>query len=94
MSNIYCAILKEPSDSTDDYVEQEYPDSHYKLSDTVYLIDSDETARQVAVNLGIRPQRKGERADVGGVVFSLNGSYSGFTSKRLWAWLNSHPAAY
>ncbi len=94
MSGIYCVILKQGDDDASKTVEEAYPTSH-RLSPTVYLIDSEQTAREVAVRLGIRPIKDGEQPTLGegGVVFSINGQYSGFGPKEVWDWLNTHPLA-
>lgn len=58
----------------------------FKHTDTFFLVVGNvyDVSENVAVAAGI----KGEQRRTSGVVFRLNGSYSGFTKRTLWEWLN------
>ena len=61
---------------------QDYFPQNYKLSSHAYLVHSPMFVREVAERLGLDTETQHL-----GAVISLNGSYSGFTSTRLWDWL-------
>lgn len=69
---------------------ERYP-QHYKATDTFYLVASDELAQDIATTIGIRPDERAETSTVTpGVVFRLNGLYSGYFSRSLWEWLSNY----
>lgn len=72
-----------------------FPDM-YKLAASAYLISSPKTSTEVAIELGVRPEEATHdwSSKYRGVVFSLNGSYSGFHQPDLWSWLARHGAAW
>ena len=78
------AVVFDSSQPEDTYTQlkESYSD-HFELSDGLFLIPSDEIAERVAVQVGI----KGEGRSADGVVFKLNGSYAGYTTRSLWEWL-------
>lgn len=66
-------------------LEEEYPNPrHYKLEDNLYLVSDDDIASSVAKKIGL----DGENPDVGGEVLKLNGSFSGFSQRGVWDWLD------
>ncbi len=71
-----------------------FPDM-YKLGAGAYLVSSPKTSTAVAIDLGVRPEEATHNwsSKYRGVVFSLNGSYSGFHQPDLWTWLSRHGAA-
>ena len=64
-------------------VYAQFPDA-YGLNATTFLVRSDRLSSQIAEQLRI----KGEDRQFVGVVFRVNHSYSGFTSRDLWEWLD------
>ena len=68
-------------------IQAEYPDYH-QLSSTLFLVKSKSIAEKVAQAVGI----KGDDSIQSGVVFRLNHSYAGFTSRALWDWLEQAEA--
>ena len=67
-------------------IEVEYPNSnHYKVSDSYYLVHADSLSDHVATQIGVKGDDKVEGAS--GVVFKLNGAYSGWAPRSLWEWL-------
>ena len=66
-------------------IEKAIPEAdRYKLDDNIYLVRSPGVARIVADAIGL----DGESAEVGGEVFKLNGSFSGFSEPGVWDWLD------
>lgn len=82
--NIFAIVLSEDNPEVAQRIGEEYPNS-YSLTKTFFLVQSNSIAEDVAVAAGIKGDRKIENAR--GVVFKLNGSYSGFTRSSLWDWL-------
>ena len=62
----------------------------YRLSDDTYVVAHDGLSRDVAKSVGIFQaggDDETEPGDVAGVVFKLNGSYTGYASQDIWEWL-------
>ena len=82
---VYAVALDNPEPTVEHRLKQRY-ESVFKYTDSFYLVagNVNDLSENVAVAAGI----KGERREFSGVVFRLNGSYSGFTKRTLWEWLN------
>lgn len=82
--NIYAIVLKQSNHEVSKRIQDVYPDS-YPLTDTFFLVQSKGIAKTVAISIGIKGDDKIESAS--GAVFKLNHSYSGYTDRALWDWL-------
>lgn len=82
--NIFAIVLSADNPLVVQRIKEEYPNV-YSLTNTFFLVQSNSIAEDVATAAGIKGDRKIENAR--GVVFRLNGSYSGFTKSSLWDWL-------
>lgn len=80
----YAVVLDELNSDVANRIEEAYP-KHYKVNDMFYLVSADDIADQVAQTVGIKGDNRVEESS--GVVFRLNGSYSGYTSRALWDWM-------
>lgn len=83
-SKMYAVALDQPEPAVEGRLKQRY-ESVFKHTDSLYLVVGgvNDVSEDVAVAAGI----KGDAREVNGVVFRLNGSYSGFTRQTLWEWL-------
>ena len=80
----FAVALNETNPDVAERIEGKYPD-HYRITDTLFLIADDTIAERVATAVGIKGDDRIESA--AGVVFKLNGAYSGYSSRSLWDWL-------
>lgn len=84
--NEFAVMLREPDTRTLDNLNREYDSVNvYRLNDVTFLVRTKRLAEDVSVAAGI----KGEDRFVSGVVFKLNRSYAGYTSRSLWEWLQA-----
>ena len=67
-------------------IVEKYP-LHYEVNETFFLVRSPEIAEKVAFAAGIKGKDQVE--DALGVVFKLNGAYSGYAPNSIWDWLNT-----
>ena len=81
---LYAVALDNPEPAVEGRLKERYA-KVFKQTDTLILVvgGTNDVSEDVAVVAGI----KGEQREVGGVVFRLNGSYSGYTKRTLWEWL-------
>ena len=82
----FAIALNEANPDVVERIEGKYPD-HYRITDTLFLIADDVIAEKVATTVGIKGNDRIENAR--GVVFKLNGAYSGYSSRSLWEWLTA-----
>ncbi len=84
-SKMYAIVLDAPEPEVEARLKQHYGNV-FKHTDTFLLVvgNVNDVSEDIAVAAGI----KGERRRTSGVVFRLNGGYSGFTKRTLWEWLN------
>ena len=80
----FAIALNEANPDIVERIERKYPD-HYRITDTSFLVADDTIAEKVAMAVGIKGDDRIENAR--GVVFKLNGAYSGYSSRSLWDWL-------
>ena len=82
----FAIVLNEANLDIVERIERKYPD-HYRITDTSFLVADDTIAEKVATTVGIKGDDRIENAR--GVVFKLNGAYSGYSSRSLWEWLTA-----
>lgn len=82
--SIHLVLLTQPNKEAAARIKEKYPDCH-QATDTSFLVQSREITQDVAVNAGIKGEGRVE--DAIGVVFKLNGAYSGFAPRAIWEWL-------
>lgn len=82
--SIHIVLLTEPNDDVAARIKEKYPDCH-QVTDAGFLVQTREITQDVAVNAGIKGDDRVEEAT--GVVFKLNGAYSGYAPRALWEWL-------
>ncbi len=78
-------VLQDENDEVVKRIEKEYPNNH-AVSSTSFLVRTDEISEKVAIKVGIKGDDRIN--DASGVVFRLNGAYSGYASRALWEWLS------
>jgi len=79
---LHSIALEAPNDQVVARIKQHYP-SFYRISDTCYLVRSDEVSAQVADKVGLSdPPLPGAT----GAVLRLNGARGGYASLSLWEW--------
>ncbi len=88
------AVMLDGAGGANRQVEKRLRDAHtdvYRFSETIYLVSVELSVmtQDVAQDVGI----KGPGRDASGVVFKLDGAYSGWTHKTLWEWLSSVEAS-
>lgn len=84
---IHLVILLEPNEDVDLRIDTTYP-RRLRYSRTLYLLEADELAEEVAVSLGIKGDNR--IPEVSGFVLSTEAySYSGYTTRGLWDWFKS-----
>ncbi len=81
---VFAIALNMENDEIHRRIEDSYPRNH-QFSSTLFLVQDDTIPETVARNVGIKGDNR--ITDTGGVVFRLEGSYAGFTSRALWDWL-------
>lgn len=87
--SVFAVFLDKENPKAVKRIQAKYPDC-LQLNDTLFLVQSDSIADKVAHVVGIKGDKKDQIQ--GGVVFRLNHSYSGYTSRALWDWLEQAEA--
>ena len=84
MAKMYAVALDRPEPAVEGRLKEHYA-SVFKHTNSFYLVggNADDMAADVAIAAGIT----GEQRHFSGVVFRLNGGYSGHTRGALWEWL-------
>lgn len=85
MSIFVVVLNQEVPDLFEDRINELYPLS-YKYANNVFFLEDDNIPEVIANRLGIKVEDENQRTATG-AVFGLDGSYSGYTTKALWDWL-------
>jgi len=90
MAKMYAVALDQPAPTVEKRLKEHYA-SVFKHTNSFYLVVGgvNDVAEDVAMAAGI----KGEQRHFSGVVFRLDGSYSGYTRGALWEWLKDVSAS-
>ena len=81
---LFAIVLDSANATVEDRVEREFPGC-YSINKTAFLVSSDGLAETIAATVGIKGDDRVE--DASGVVFRLNGTFAGYSSRALWDWL-------
>ncbi len=82
--NLFAVVFTEGREKGFANLKDTHPKA-YRLTDTVALVAADALSGQVAKDAGLSRDEPDEEAR--GVVFKLNGSYTGYSRQTLWEWL-------
>ena len=82
--NLFAVVLNGGKEKGAKLIQDQYPKA-YPLTENTFVISADTLSQEIASAVGLTE----EKAHLGirGVVFKLNGSYTGFTRSALWEWL-------
>lgn len=86
--SVFAVVFTRPHAEIEASVKEHFPDA-YQMTDSTFLVRSDNLSSQIAESVGI----KGANRRFAGAVFKINHSYSGFTSRDLWEWLDGAEAS-
>ena len=87
MTEMYAVILHQKTPSVGQALESEYTAANvHTVAENVYLVQTGDDAGTVVQKAGIR-EATTDTEPIPGVVFSLNGSYSGLYFRSLWQWM-------
>lgn len=81
---IHIVLLTQPNDEVVARIRKAYPDLH-QVTATCFLVQSKQITQDIAIKIGLKGEARVEGAV--GVVFRLNGAYSGYAARALWEWL-------
>ena len=87
--SIFVIILNEnASPKLRERIERFYPEPEsFEFSENIFFVQDNNIPQTIVERLRIRVEEDHLRTN-NGAVFKLEGSYSGFTSRALWDWLN------
>ncbi len=86
--NLFAVVLTEGQEPGAARLRVAYPEAQrYELEDNVFIVADETLSSAVAKKVGISKEQTED--GIRGVVFKLNGSYSGFTRQSLWEWLEN-----
>ena len=81
---IHIVVLTRPNADVVARLKERFPGSH-QVTDACYLVQSRDITQDIATSVGFKGQDRVD--DAAGVVFRLNGAYSGYAARALWEWL-------
>ncbi len=84
---IFAVVLDRPA-STEfkERINGSYPKC-YQYTDQFFIVQDDNIPEVIAQTVGIKVEEDTDRLATG-VVFRLEGAYSGYTGRALWDWLS------
>ena len=82
--NVFAVVLLDGKDKGASLLQEAHPKA-LRLADNVFLVADDVLTGTVADAASLTREKADE--GVRGVVFRLNGSYTGYARQSLWEWL-------
>ncbi len=83
----FAIVLNNKSDKAWNAVKENWPESHFIVSDTLAMISGDRNkvlTSQIRDKVGM-----GEHEDITGIVLQIS-YYDGFNATALWEWMEKH----
>lgn len=85
---LFAVVLTDEQEKGATAIQAAFDDRDIYLVDgNTFVVAHEGLTRDVAKDAGIFRNSEGDPGDVAGVVFKLNGSYTGFSRPSLWEWL-------
>ena len=82
--NMFVVVLSETEpEKIKNRIKEAYNDYYFQLSQDCFLISSPGKAQDVSIEIGLQDPSNDDK----GIVFKLNGSYSGRHYNDVWNWL-------
>ena len=86
--NLFAVVLTEGQESAAERLRSAYTNAQvYQLGQNVFIVADDSLTGEVAKAAALTREQSGK--GIRGVVFKLNGSYTGYTRQSLWEWLEN-----
>ena len=86
--SLFAVVLTDGQEAGAERLRKEYSDAQvYELGDNVFIVSGDTLSSSVAKSAALTKEQA--KAGIRGVVFKLNGSYTGYTRASLWEWLEN-----
>ncbi len=86
--SLFAVVLTEGQEAGAQRLREAYSSAQvYELEDNVFIIAGDSLSGAVAKAAALTKEQAEE--GIRGVVFKLNGSYTGYTRQSLWEWLEN-----
>ena len=82
--NLFIVVLREPNQEIKTIIKENFSDRHYELAENSFLISSPGGVQEISMEIGLGDPSNDEAQ---GIVFKLNGSYSGRYYSAVWRWL-------
>ena len=87
-NNLFAVVLTDGQEDGAARLRSAYSEAQfYELGDNVFIVADDTLTSAVAKAAALTKDQADE--GIRGVVFKLNGSYTGFTRQSLWEWLEN-----
>jgi len=89
--NLFAVILTEGQKAAAARLREAYSEAQvYELDENVFIVSDDRFTGTVAKAAALT--REQAESGIRGVVFKLNGAYTGYTRQSLWEWLENAEA--
>lgn len=86
--NLFAVVLTEGKEEAAARLRKTYSEAQvYELGENVFIVTDDNLTHSVAKTAALTKDQS--EAGIRGVVFKLNGSYTGYTRQSLWEWLEN-----
>ena len=83
-NNLFAVVLTEGEEKGANMLRTAYPKA-YSIAPNIFLVADDTLTVEVAKAAALTREQEAE--GVRGIVFRLNGSYTGYTRRSVWEWL-------
>jgi hypothetical protein len=86
---IFAVLMPAPQPALAEKIKQSFPNDHYALSDTQWLISASQTAIELSAKLGIVDPKAPTSPITGLAVIFATSSYYGRAPQSVWDWIKT-----
>jgi hypothetical protein len=87
---IFAILMPTPQPELVKEIEKVFPNHHLKITETQWLVSSNNTVIDVVAQLGIYDAKKPENAPTGIAIVLATSSYYGRAPNTVWDWMKSN----
>ena len=84
---IFAILMPTPQPELVRAIEEKFPKHHLKITDTQWLVSSNNTVIDVVAQLGIYDAKKPENTPTGIAIVLATSSYYGRAPNTIWDWM-------
>lgn len=86
---IFAILMPSPQPALAEAIQREFPEDHLCITDTQWLVSSDQTVIEVTARIGIFDRSNPKAQSIGNAIVFVVSSYFGRAPTTVWDWIRA-----